>query len=183
MMQMLVLFWGILFISCSCTPSATAAADVPTPTAWPIRFHALLVGSMTGQPYVMNLWYDWEKGGNMLVIQRRMVTPYTDMEWTNGTSFFWDTVLQTCRKVDIEVGILRPDWLRDADFLGVKEKNGVACNAFSKADFIVYYEDAVTGYPVYWQFHSGKPLSHILGMIRYSFCLVACLLCILSWVS
>lgn len=139
----------------------SATADVPTPTNWPIRFHALLVQKFSGELAVMDLWYDWGKGGNLHIIQEQLVSPSYDMEWNNGTSFFWDEEAETCRTQTFGVGILRPNWLQDADFLGVKEMSGFTCNVFNKLDFITYYEDVVTGKPVYWKFFTEREV-HVI---------------------
>ncbi|CAM6114435.1 unnamed protein product [Calypogeia fissa] len=155
--KMLALLVGILFFCCT----QSAMADVPTPQTWPVRFHAFLVQNFSGELGVMDLWYDWEKGGNLHIIQPQLSTPTYDMEWTNGTSFFWDEESKTCTSAQVGVGILRPDWLVDADYLGVREMSGFTCNVWNKLDFITYYEDVESKRPVYWFFYTGRQV-HVI---------------------
>lgn len=54
-----------------------------------------------------------------------------------------------------EVGILRPNWLDGAKYLGQKNVSGFLCNEWEKVDFIWYYEDVVTKRPVQWIFYTG----------------------------
>mgnify|MGYP004240201493 FL=1 len=46
------------------------------------------------------------------------------------------------------VGILRPDWLSNATFLGRSTRNGRPVLGWTKADFIDYYADPSTCEPV-----------------------------------
>ena len=46
------------------------------------------------------------------------------------------------------VGILRPDWLSNATFLGRSIRNGRPVLGWTKADFIDYYADPSTCEPV-----------------------------------
>lgn len=48
-------------------------------------------------------------------------------EYTNGTSFYFDLEKRTCRRVAFPVGILTPDWLAHADYLGTDTVNSRPC--------------------------------------------------------
>ncbi|KAE8664441.1 mitochondrial substrate carrier family protein [Hibiscus syriacus] len=76
-----------------------------------------------------------------------------DLEWDNGTSFIYTN--KECRVLHFEVGVLRPNWLDEANYLGQQHKDGFLCNVWEKVDFIWYYEDVITKRPVYWAFYTG----------------------------
>ncbi|KAF5446992.1 hypothetical protein F2P56_032582 [Juglans regia] len=58
--------------------------------------------------------------------------------------------------VQIEVGILRPNWLDGAKYLGQHRVDGFLCNVWENVDFIWYYEDVVTKKPIHWEFNIGR---------------------------
>ena len=58
------------------------------------------------------------------LIQKQLGNRIHDVEWTNGTSYYYDLEHDTCTKFTFEVGILRPDWLRDATYVGIRESDG-----------------------------------------------------------
>ena len=58
----------------------------------------------------------------------------------------------------LDVGILRPNWLDGANYLGQEHVDGFLCNVWEKANFIWYYEDVVTKRPVHWVFYTGGVL-------------------------
>ncbi|KAG6653774.1 hypothetical protein CIPAW_05G100000 [Carya illinoinensis] len=60
------------------------------------------------------------------------------------------------RTAQVEVGILRPNWLDGAKYLGQRGVDGFLCNVWEKVDFIWYYEDVVTKRPVHWEFYTGR---------------------------
>ncbi|GAX74826.1 hypothetical protein CEUSTIGMA_g2273.t1, partial [Chlamydomonas eustigma] len=80
-----------------------------------------------------------------------------DIEFNNHSSFYYnkDFPDRGCRAIKFEVGILRPDWLRDAQFLETLSVDNRTTHAFTKAEFITYFEDAETKLPVRWIFHSS----------------------------
>nr|GMC73686.1 uncharacterized protein At4g14100-like [Ipomoea batatas] len=79
-----------------------------------------------------------------------------DVEWNNHTSFvFTLDSNRECTVLQFPVGILRPDWLAGANYLGHRYKDGFLCNVWEKVDFIWYYEDVDTKIPVYWEFYDG----------------------------
>ena len=146
--------------SFSWTPASTEPAPNPnpnpTPTPWPLQFHSILVMRYNGENQIIDLWYDWPKGRNFNIIQHQLGNVLYDLEWNNGTSFFYtlDSSRQ-CSTAQLEVGILRPNWLDGANYLGQREVDGFLCNVWEKVDFIWYYEDVETKRPVHWRFYTG----------------------------
>ncbi|CAA6667822.1 unnamed protein product [Spirodela intermedia] len=94
----------------------------------------------TGKLVIDDLWYD---------------LGLYDLEWDNGTSFYYTLGLGgTCRLATFPVGILRPDFLSDASYLGRVSTDGFLCNLWQKLDFIWYYEDVATKRPIRWDFYN-----------------------------
>ncbi|KAE8668212.1 RING/U-box superfamily protein isoform 1 [Hibiscus syriacus] len=134
----------------------------PTPTPWPLQFHSILVMNYSGILQVIDLWYDWPNGRNFNIIQHQLGNVLHDLEWNNGTSF-WYTLdsSRTCSSTQLEVGILRPNWLNEATYLGQRSVDGFLCNVWEKVDFITYFEDVVTKRPVHWVFYTGRE-AHVM---------------------
>lgn len=130
----------------------------PTPASWPHQFHSILFMNHSGSLQMIDLWYDWVSGRNFNIIQDQLSSKVLyDLEWNNGTSFFYTLDSnKECRTVQLEVGILRPNWLDGANYLGQRHVDGFLCNVWEKVDFIWYYEDVVTKRPVHWVFYSGR---------------------------
>ncbi|KAK9676168.1 hypothetical protein RND81_11G059000 [Saponaria officinalis] len=130
------------------------------PTVWPEQFHSLLVMSnaKTMEMQVANLWYDWPNKRNLHIIQYQLGKKLYDAEYDNHTSFFFtrdDT--RECRTAEVEVGILTPNWLHGATYLGQQQVDGgFLCNVWEKVEFIWYYEDVVSKRPVQWIFYTGR---------------------------
>ncbi|KQK16308.2 hypothetical protein BRADI_1g28140v3 [Brachypodium distachyon] len=147
---------------------ATANAEIddpppppPAPARWPDQFHAVLFTNLTnvstastGPPLrLTDLYYDWPRRRNLNLVRHQLsADPLYDVEWDNGTTFYFDTA--TCRTEHFPVGVLRPGWLSDggAVYLGRQSTGGIECHVWGKAGFIVYYEDVVTRRPVRWNF-------------------------------
>ncbi|OVA17349.1 hypothetical protein BVC80_1837g159 [Macleaya cordata] len=135
----------------------TTGTVVPSPSPWPEKFHALLYMNLTdGRLQITNLWYDWTKGRNVNIIQKQLGKLLYDVEWNNGTSFYYTLGAQReCQTLYFEVGIPRPGWLDGATYLGMEYTDGFMCNVWEKVDFIWYYEDVITKVPVRWDFYDG----------------------------
>ncbi|WVZ62240.1 hypothetical protein U9M48_012006 [Paspalum notatum var. saurae] len=142
-------------------PPATAAAGAgagappPVPTPWPEQFHAVVFTNLTesgGQLQLIDLYYDWPKGRNLNLIRGQLSDdPLYDVEWTNGTSYYFDS--GSCRTIRFPVGLLPPDWLAaGAVYLGRQQVDGFDCHLWTKVDFVWYYEEVATGRPVRWNF-------------------------------
>ncbi|KAI6677297.1 hypothetical protein NL676_038093 [Syzygium grande] len=158
---------SLLFLAptrCHGRPDPT---PTPTPTPWPHQFHAaLFMNNSGGALQLVDLWYDWPNGRNLNAI-RDQLSPSVlhDVEWDNGTSFFYTPGGAggggSCRTLHFEVGILRPDWLEGASYLGRRRVDGFLCDGWEKVDFIWYYEDVATKRPVYWAFFNGMK-AHVM---------------------
>ncbi|XP_028775390.1 uncharacterized protein At4g14100-like [Neltuma alba] len=152
---------SLILLLMSCPASSTST---PTPTPWPEQFHALLYMNLSdARLQLTDLWYDWPKGRNVNIIRRQLVGHILyDVEWDNGTSYYFTLGPNpTCRVVDFEVGIPRPNFLDDANYLGTQVTDGFLCHVWEKVDFIWYYEDVLTGRPVRWDFYDGIS-SHVI---------------------
>ncbi|MED6191988.1 hypothetical protein PIB30_006137 [Stylosanthes scabra] len=139
------------------------AEEEPVPAAWPEQFHSVLFINRSGSLQKVDLWYDWPNGRNFNIIQHQLGVLSYDLEWDNGTSFYYSLppFNTTCKVVHFDVGILRPNWLDGATFLGLKNVDNFLCNVWEKADFITYYEDVLTQRPVMWVFSSGM-VAHVM---------------------
>ncbi|KAJ6812154.1 uncharacterized protein M6B38_150165 [Iris pallida] len=145
----------------------TKPTPTPTPAPWPHQFHSILSMNYSGALSLIDLWYDWPNGRNFNIIQEQLGgPPLYDLEWNNGTSFLYHlrgvgSAPPTCRTAQLEVGILRPDWLSGAEYLGQQTVDGFLCNVWQKVDFIWYYEDVATRRPVHWRFYTGRS-AHVM---------------------
>lgn len=137
------------------------AAD-PVPKPWPLQFHAQMYQNRTGKLSMIDLWYDFPNGRNLNLIQKQLGGVTHDVEYTNGTSYYYDLEAGTCREVHLSVGVLRPDWLSDATYVGVQDIDTFKCHVWEKADFIRYYEDIETKRPVSWYFTGSGMDLHIM---------------------
>ncbi|TKY73175.1 hypothetical protein E2542_SST01925 [Spatholobus suberectus] len=153
----LVIFLGVSF---AVESSSTLP---PTPAPWPEQFHALLYMNLsTTRLQLSDLWYDWPKGRNVNIFQKQLTGMLYDIEWNNGTSFYYTIGPNAkCWIADFEVGIPRPNFLDGAVYLGTRVIDGFLCNLWQKEDFIWYYEDVVTKRPVRWDFYDGIQ-SHVM---------------------
>lgn len=152
----------ILLLISSASVSIESKSEDPTPAAWPPQFHSILfMNNSAGQLQVVDLWYDWPSGRNFNIIQNQLGKLLYDLEWDNGTSFIYTLDSnQECRVLHFPVGVLRPNWLDDANYLGQQEIDGFLCNVWEKVDFIWYYEDVITRRPVFWTFYTGDSLDN-----------------------
>ncbi|CAA7012990.1 unnamed protein product [Microthlaspi erraticum] len=156
----------VIFLVLSAGGQISAAGDKPetepVPAAWPEQFHALLLMNKSGSLEVVDLWYDWINGRNFNIIQKQLGELSYDLEWNNGTSFYYTLdASKSCRTVHFEVGILRPNWLDGANYLGQRRVNKFLCNVWEKVDFLWYYEDVITKRPVQWIFYTGRE-AHVM---------------------
>ncbi|XP_052182853.1 uncharacterized protein At4g14100-like [Diospyros lotus] len=140
-----------------------AAAADPVPAPWPHQFHSILFMNRSGKLEMIDLWYDWPKGRNFNIIQHQLGKLTYDLEWNNGTSFIY-TLDQNreCKVLNFEVGILRPNWLDGATYLGRRYVDGFLCNLWEKVEFIWYYEDVVSRRPVSWVFLQSGAAAHVM---------------------
>ncbi|KAG2702876.1 hypothetical protein I3760_06G111300 [Carya illinoinensis] len=136
--------------------------EYPTPAPWPHQFHSIIFMNNSGFLQIIDLWYDWPNGRNFNIIQNQLGKLLYDLEWNNGTSFIYTLDSnKECRTLHFEVGILRPNWLDGANYLGQRRVDGFLCNVWEKVDFIWYYEDVVSKRPVRWIFYTGMD-AHVM---------------------
>ncbi|BDA44768.1 Uncharacterized protein At4g14100 [Coccomyxa sp. Obi] len=128
----------------------------PQPPVWPETFHAVAVQNRSGSLALVDLYYEWSKGRNANLIHSQLGTTLHDIEYTNHTSFYFNLEEETCRTITFPVGILTPDWLANATYLGEETVDAHETHVWTKADgFIKYYADVHTGLPVRWIFFDG----------------------------
>ncbi|XP_065851738.1 uncharacterized protein At4g14100-like [Euphorbia lathyris] len=153
---------SIFFFIFILAPPISPAKSEPSPAPWPHQFHAILFMNHSGILQKIDLWYDWINGRNFNIIQHQLGNILYDLEWNNGTSFFYTLDAdQECSSAQLEVGILRPNWLDGAKYLGQRKMDGFVCNVWEKVDFIWYYEDVATRRPVHWVFYTGRE-AHVM---------------------
>ncbi|GBG78530.1 hypothetical protein CBR_g27755 [Chara braunii] len=143
-------------------PVCASLGDVRfSPPVWPPQFHAQLFQNFSGKLSIVDLYYDYTNGRNLNVIHHQLATSLYDLEWTNGTSFYFDVEKGTCRTMHFPVGVLRPTWLDGATYRGKEVVDGFVTNVWTKIDFITYYADVATGRPVRWTFFNGMDM-HVM---------------------
>jgi hypothetical protein len=131
---------------------ASALERDPQPPVWPQQFMATSLVNRSGALSEVELAYDWPGGRNLLRIAKQQGSVLWDLEWTNGTSFYFDKQAKTCKLIKMPVGILTPDWMANATYLGEETVDGFRCHKWTKVEFVDYWADATTGYPVRWTF-------------------------------
>ncbi|XP_026400795.1 uncharacterized protein At4g14100-like [Papaver somniferum] len=115
-----------------------------------------MIYNTSGTNQIFDLWYDYPNGRNFNIIQNQLGELLYDLEWNNGTKFVYTLdANKKCQTVKVGFGILTPDWLDGANYLGQRRMDGFLCNVWEKVDFIWYYEDVVTKRPVHWAFYTG----------------------------
>ncbi|GKV45536.1 hypothetical protein SLEP1_g52606 [Rubroshorea leprosula] len=156
------IFVTLLYATFHLSAVASKSAD-PSPVPWPPQFHSILfMNNSKGNLQKVDLWYDWNNGRNFNIIQNQLGKLTYDLEWDNGTSYVYTLDSnRECRTVHFPVGILRPNWLDGANYLGQQHVDGFLCNVWEKVDFIWYYEDVVTKRPVHWVFFTGM-VAHVM---------------------
>eukprot|EP00256_Glycine_max_P035415 XP_006581827.2 uncharacterized protein At4g14100-like [Glycine max] len=99
--------------------------------------------------------------GNFNILQYQLDHLVTyDLQWNNGTSFIYTLHPSdpTCQVLHFQVGILRPNWLLGATYLGQQHVDNFLCNVWEKVD-----EDVLTRRPVKWIFYSGYT-AHVMTL-------------------
>lgn len=152
----------------ACLAFSLVLADPRTPV-WPSQFHAVLFQNRTGNLALVDLWYDWPNGRNFNVIHKQLGSTIYDLELNSGSQYVWFDDQDNCKRIQQPVGILPPDWLSNATYLGVSKLGSFEVNGWSKAPwptkdrpFVHYYADVRTGLPVYWEFFTHAQF-HVLS--------------------
>lgn len=143
-------------------------ANSPTPTPWPQQFHSTLFQNRSGKLALVDLYYDWPGGRNLNIIrsQQGFTGTLYDVEYTNRTSFYFDRAKGTCRTIVFPVGILIPNWLEGAEYLGTEVVDNRTTLVFTKSNFITYYEDEKTHQPVRWIFLESSAQFEVMSWIE-----------------
>ena len=108
--------------------------------------------------------YDWQRQVNLIQISPdgNNSDVLHDLELGSGKSFYYTPTRRACMRVNFTVGILRPDWLANATYLGLKRPAAIGrrVRAWTKVNFIDYYADVDTCEPVAWYFHNMRAWFH-----------------------
>lgn len=143
---------SLLSLLCLLRASTSEVTADPQPPVWPEQFTATLLVNRSGSLAELELAYDWPGGRNLIRIGKQQGNVIWDVEWNNGSSFYIDKQAQTCKTLSMPVGILTPDWLGNATYLGEETVDNIPCHKWTKAKFVDYWADKATGIPVRWTF-------------------------------
>ncbi|CAN0031382.1 unnamed protein product, partial [Ectocarpus sp. 8 AP-2014] len=89
---------------------------------------------------VVDLWYDYAAGRNLNIIQTQSGEedgPLFDNERANGTTYYYHPAKaksKYCNVIDFGVGIIRPDWLEGATYLGEEECGIYQCHKWEQGE-------------------------------------------------
>ncbi|KAK9840243.1 hypothetical protein WJX74_006077 [Apatococcus lobatus] len=122
------------------------------PPIWPEQFHSVMLQNRSGSLALVDLWYDWPAQRNLNLIQNQQAGTLWDIEWGNRTSYYFDREANTCKTITMPVGLLTPNWLSEAEYVGQQTVDNHLCNVWKKEAFIIYWADVKTGKPVKWIF-------------------------------
>ena len=160
-----------VFAFASMAIAAAASLCGSNPPLWPEQFmlvqRKVVDPGAEGGPNVNATTvthYDWQRQVNLIQISPdgNNSDVLHDLELGTGKSFYFTPTRRACTPVNFSVGILRPDWLSNATYLGVVRPAAIGrpVRAWTKADFIDYYADVETCEPVAWYFHSMRAWFH-----------------------
>lgn len=156
---------GLLLLGVCLASLISFVASEPDPSAlrWPELFHSQMLQNRSGELALVDLYYDWNGGRNLNAIASQLGIKGTlmDNERSNGSTYYYDLSAETCTSIDMHVGILTPDWLAGATFLGQRVVNGFMtdvweCGAAPQGydgAFITYFAENATQRPVRWVFY------------------------------
>lgn len=137
----------------------------PTTPVWPEVFSSALFSNRSGSLSITHLFYDWRHKRNLNLIQTQLAAhgEVYDVEHDNGTSFIFSRDPPLCKVLHFDVGILYPNWLENATLLGQDVTDGFVVNAWTKSDFINYYDDDASNRPVRWTFLGSGADYHVMA--------------------
>lgn len=103
----------------------------------------------------------------MSILQRQLGKLIYGPDWNNGTLFhFTLDSSKECSITQFSVGIVTPDWVLGAKYIGQQYMDGFLCNVWNKVEFIIYYEDVASKRPVAWTFVEGTVII-ILSVYKF----------------
>jgi hypothetical protein len=145
--------------------SAATAGNATAPV-WPNQFHAVLLQNRSGDLAMVDLYYDYLNGRNYNLIRPQMDAADTlyDLEYANGSTYYYFPEQEKCSVLQMGVGLLSPTWLGDSgQYVGVRQVDDFICDVWNASDgFLLYYADQKTRLPVYWRFGSGAEF-HVMS--------------------
>ncbi|CAM9189453.1 unnamed protein product [Scytosiphon promiscuus] len=130
----------VLPILLSAAAAQASPDEPPSPPVWPGRFHAMITQVRDEDYGAVDLWYDYAAGRNLNIIVTQSGEedgPLYDNERANGTTYYYNPAkakAKYCNVVDFGVGIIRPDWLQDATFLGEEQCGIYQCNKWEQGE-------------------------------------------------
>jgi hypothetical protein len=86
-----------------------------------------------------------------------------DNERANGSTYYYHPADHTCNVIDMGVGLLKPDWLVGATYLGEVAVNTIKCDMWEQGSapddggvpFVTYYNKVGADTPIRWVFYDG----------------------------
>eukprot|EP01147_Barroeca_monosierra_P008280 gene8279-854_t len=130
-----------------------------TPPVWPDRLHMELVTTRGGNLSLDSLYYDWTIKKNFILIRHQQPVPDTyDLQVESGDTYYYNPTLKTCNVIHMPVGILRPDWLHGASFIGHRKIHNIRCNCWNQTwdsnpkHDLTYCSEEETDRPIQWTF-------------------------------
>jgi len=130
---------------------------------WPDLVHASLLQNRSGALAFVELYYDYIGGRNLNIIKSQLGPLMYDNERSNGSTYYYFPMNESCSVVDMKVGILRPDWLHGASYLGQEVVDTFLCDVWQQGEapdndgtaFVTYYQQVGADVPVRWVFFDG----------------------------
>ncbi|CAM9261668.1 unnamed protein product [Heterosigma akashiwo] len=139
-----------------------ATVEDPSPPVWAEQFHAVLFQKRGEELALVDLWYDFPNGRNLNIIQNQLGSTLFDNERQNGsTYYYYGKDSDSCKVIDMGVGLLRPNWLSESKYHGEENIDGFSCYKWTHGEgednkpFVTYWNDIQTGRPVKWVFFTG----------------------------
>ena len=154
---------GVVSSSLLSSSSSSSSSSDPIPPEWPHQFHATLLQNRSGSLARVELYYDWVNGRNYNIVYPQLndTAVLWDLEYMNGTTFYYTPGEGTCRMMDAGVGILKPTWLSGSKYLGRDVRDTITVDVYNQSYmgnntyFARYYNNPVTETPVGWTFFDG----------------------------
>ncbi|GJN10020.1 hypothetical protein PR202_ga28079 [Eleusine coracana subsp. coracana] len=147
-----------LFLVLAANNVAAGVGPRPVPMPWPEQFHAVLLTNFSasgGRLELIDVYYDWPRGRSLNVVRGQLSgEPVYNVEWVNGSSYLFDNSASSssCTATWHPVGVLPPNWIDTAAYLGRETVDGFDCHVWGQRFFVRYYQEVATGRPVAWNF-------------------------------